>query len=127
MSSAVGSWRIGVADELRQLDYAQRLQLQQRNVINRGEGLSIGRSIYETVLEGGAMAGTVPARRRLFPVAHKFHPKFSSIGNCLRLRPSDFQRRHFQPASLDCLKFATRGRAISFEDPFAVACRCRIV
>jgi cytosine/adenosine deaminase-related metal-dependent hydrolase len=53
---------IGVADELRQLEYAQRLQLQQRSVINRGKGSSSGRSLYQTALEGGAMAlGTHPA------------------------------------------------------------------
>jgi formiminoglutamate deiminase len=53
---------IGVADELRQLEYAQRLQLRQRNVMNRGEGLSTGRSLYEAALEGGAMAlGMHPA------------------------------------------------------------------
>jgi formimidoylglutamate deiminase len=51
---------IGVADELRQLEYAQRLQLRQRNIMNRGEGLSTGRSLYEAALEGGAMALATP-------------------------------------------------------------------
>jgi formimidoylglutamate deiminase len=47
---------IAVADELRQLEYSQRLKRQQRNLMNRGEGSSTGRSLYETALEGGALA-----------------------------------------------------------------------
>jgi formiminoglutamate deiminase len=53
---------VGVADELRQLEYAQRLQRRQRNVMTRGSGASTGRSLYEAALSGGAIAlGTHPA------------------------------------------------------------------
>src|SRR5213078_4868491 len=38
---------VGVADELRQLEYAQRLHGRQRNVVSRGEGSSTGRTLYE--------------------------------------------------------------------------------
>jgi cytosine/adenosine deaminase-related metal-dependent hydrolase len=47
---------VGVADELRQLEYAQRLQGQQRNVMSRGEGASTGRALYEAAAEGGSAA-----------------------------------------------------------------------
>jgi cytosine/adenosine deaminase-related metal-dependent hydrolase len=47
---------VGVADELRQLEYGQRLQGYQRNVMTQGEGKSTGRNLYETALQGGAAA-----------------------------------------------------------------------
>jgi formiminoglutamate deiminase len=47
---------VGVADELRQLEYAQRLQSHQRNVMNPGEGASTGRALYEAAADGGAAA-----------------------------------------------------------------------
>jgi formiminoglutamate deiminase len=47
---------VGVADELRQLEYAQRLQLRQRNVMSRGEGASTGRTLYEAAARGGSAA-----------------------------------------------------------------------
>jgi formimidoylglutamate deiminase len=53
---------VGVADELRQLEYSQRLQCRQRNVMTRGEGASTGRSVFEAALDGGSIAlGTHPA------------------------------------------------------------------
>jgi cytosine/adenosine deaminase-related metal-dependent hydrolase len=51
---------VGVAEELRQLEYAQRLQRRQRNVLARGEGASTGRSLYEAAARGGAVALGVP-------------------------------------------------------------------
>lgn len=52
---------IGVADELRQLEYAQRLQHRQRNVMTRVAGASSGRTLYEAAGHGGAVAlGTPP-------------------------------------------------------------------
>jgi formimidoylglutamate deiminase len=51
---------IGVADELRQLEYAQRLHLRQRNVMSRGESASTGRTLYEAAAEGGAAALGAP-------------------------------------------------------------------
>jgi formiminoglutamate deiminase len=47
---------VGVADELRQLEYAQRLQDHQRNVLSRGEGTSTGRTLYEAATQGGSAA-----------------------------------------------------------------------
>jgi formiminoglutamate deiminase len=47
---------IGVADELRQLEYAQRLRGQRRNVMSRGDGASTGRTLYEAAGRGGAAA-----------------------------------------------------------------------
>jgi formiminoglutamate deiminase len=53
---------VGVADELRQLEYAQRLHSRQRNVMNRGEGASTGRTLYEAATRGGSAAlGVSPA------------------------------------------------------------------
>jgi formiminoglutamate deiminase len=52
---------VGVADELRQLEYGQRLQGHQRNVMNRGEGVSTGRALYEAAAEGGSAALGVSA------------------------------------------------------------------
>jgi formimidoylglutamate deiminase len=52
---------VGVADELRQLEYAQRLHGRQRNVMSRGEGASTGRTLYEAAAEGGAAALGAPA------------------------------------------------------------------
>jgi formiminoglutamate deiminase len=50
---------VGVADELRQLEYGQRLHHQQRNVMSRGEGASTGRALYEAAVFGGsAVLGT---------------------------------------------------------------------
>jgi len=45
---------VGVADELRQLEYAQRLHGRRRNVMSRGEGASTGRTLYEAAAQGGA-------------------------------------------------------------------------
>ncbi|NIK49158.1 formimidoylglutamate deiminase [Variibacter gotjawalensis] len=47
---------IGAADELRQLEYSQRLQYRQRNVMTTQEGASTGETLYRSALEGGARA-----------------------------------------------------------------------
>jgi formiminoglutamate deiminase len=52
---------VGVADELRQLEYAQRLQSHERNVMSRGEGASTGRALYEAAAHGGSAALGAPA------------------------------------------------------------------
>ena len=52
---------IGVAEELRQLEYAQRLRLTQRNVMTRAEGDSAGRTLFDAALVGGAQACGAPA------------------------------------------------------------------
>ena len=46
---------IGVADELRQLEYSQRLFHRQRNVLGHANG-STGRRLFDAALEGGATA-----------------------------------------------------------------------
>jgi formiminoglutamate deiminase len=52
---------IGVADELRQLEYSQRLAHRQRNVLGRANG-STGRRLFDAALAGGAAAlGAGPA------------------------------------------------------------------
>jgi formimidoylglutamate deiminase len=52
--------RIDVAEELRTLEYAQRLDLQARNVLASGAGASTGRTLFETALAGGARALRAP-------------------------------------------------------------------
>ena len=48
--------QIGAAGELRQLEYAQRLRSQQRNVMASAAGATTGRSLFESALAGGAAA-----------------------------------------------------------------------
>jgi formimidoylglutamate deiminase len=47
---------IGVADELRQLEYGQRLKHRERNVLSGGPGVSTGRALFDGALAGGAQA-----------------------------------------------------------------------
>ncbi|MEW9804823.1 formimidoylglutamate deiminase [Mesorhizobium sp. ZMM04-5] len=51
---------IGVAEELRQLEYSQRLLRQQRNVLAK-PGQSNGRALFDAALAGGAAALGTPA------------------------------------------------------------------
>jgi formimidoylglutamate deiminase len=50
---------IGVTDELRQLEYGQRLQRRERNVL-AGEGHSTGRALFDMALSGGSQALAQP-------------------------------------------------------------------
>jgi formimidoylglutamate deiminase len=52
---------VGVADELRQLEYGQRLKHRARNVLSDGAGISTGRALFDTALAGGAQALAQPA------------------------------------------------------------------
>ena len=52
--------RIDVAEELRTLEYAQRLDLQARNVLASGAGKSTGRALFDTALAGGERALRAP-------------------------------------------------------------------
>ncbi len=52
---------IGAADELRGLEYVQRLATRARNVLARGQGDSTGRGLFDGALKGGAQALGVPA------------------------------------------------------------------
>lgn len=47
---------INAAQELRQLEYSQRLQQHTRNVLAGGANRSVGRTLYEGALSGGAQA-----------------------------------------------------------------------
>ncbi|MBV8919693.1 formimidoylglutamate deiminase [Bradyrhizobium sp.] len=47
---------IGVADELRQLEYGQRLKHRARNMLSRGPGVSTGRALFDAALAGGTQA-----------------------------------------------------------------------
>jgi len=51
---------VGVTDELRQLEYGQRLKHRERNVLSGGPGVSTGRALLETALTGGAQALAQP-------------------------------------------------------------------
>jgi formiminoglutamate deiminase len=46
--------RLDAAEELRTLEYSQRLAQRARNVLARGAGASTGRSLFEAALAGGA-------------------------------------------------------------------------
>jgi formimidoylglutamate deiminase len=52
---------VGVADELRQLEYAQRLKHRERNVLSGDAGVSTGRALFDAALAGGARALAQPA------------------------------------------------------------------
>jgi formiminoglutamate deiminase len=52
---------IDAAEELRTLEYTQRLDLQARNVLASGAGKSTGRTLFDTALAGGARALEAPA------------------------------------------------------------------
>lgn len=51
---------VGVADELRQLEYGQRLTHRKRNVLSGGPGISTGRALFDAALAGGAQALAQP-------------------------------------------------------------------
>ena len=51
---------VGIADELRQLEYGQRLKRRERNVLSGGPGISTGRALFDNALAGGAQALAQP-------------------------------------------------------------------
>src|SRR6476469_2126975 len=51
---------VGVADELRQLEYGQRLKHRERNVLSGGPGIATGRALFDAALGGGARALAQP-------------------------------------------------------------------
>ncbi|HUG63526.1 MAG TPA: formimidoylglutamate deiminase [Methylomirabilota bacterium] len=51
---------VGIADELRQLETAQRLFHRERNVMATGEGASTGRCLLQAAVEGGSRALGAP-------------------------------------------------------------------
>lgn len=74
---------IGLADELRQFEYAQRLASQTRNVMIPGPG-STGRALFEAALAGGkAATGAAPTGIEMNAAADLFtldlsHPTFEA-------------------------------------------------
>jgi formimidoylglutamate deiminase len=53
---------VGVADELRQLEYGQRLKHRERNVLSGRAGVSTGRALFDAALAGGARALAQPTK-----------------------------------------------------------------
>ena len=94
---------IGAADELRQLEYAQRLRLRQRNVMSGGAETSTGRTLYAAALAGGAHALDVP-------VAGLTIGASADIVSLDATHPALIGRT--EDAVIDALVFATRGSAI---------------
>ncbi|WP_426434639.1 formimidoylglutamate deiminase [Bradyrhizobium genosp. P] len=47
---------VGIADELRQLEYGQRLKHRERNVLSGAPGASTGRALFDGALAGGTRA-----------------------------------------------------------------------
>ncbi|PDT88693.1 formimidoylglutamate deiminase [Bradyrhizobium sp. Y36] len=74
---------VGVADELRQLEYGQRLKHRQRNVLSHGAGRSTGRTLFDHALAGGAQAlaqtpvGLVPGARADIVTLDATHPSLA--------------------------------------------------
>ena len=74
---------VGVADELRQLEYGQRLKHRERNVLSSGAGRSTGRTLFDHALAGGAQAlaqstvGLAPGARADIVTLDTAHPSLA--------------------------------------------------
>ncbi|QIO32546.1 formimidoylglutamate deiminase [Bradyrhizobium sp. 1(2017)] len=74
---------VGAGDELRQLEYGQRLKHRQRNVLANGAGRSTGRTLFDHALAGGAQAlaqpavGLVPGARADIVTLDTAHPSLA--------------------------------------------------
>ena len=74
---------VGVADELRQLEYGQRLKHRERNVLSAGAGRSTGRALFDHALAGGARAlaqmsvGLTPGARADIVALDITHPSLA--------------------------------------------------
>ena len=74
---------VGVTDELRQLEYDQRLKHRQRNVLSGGAGRSTGRTLFDHALAGGAQAmaqatvGLTPGARADIVTLDSAHPSLA--------------------------------------------------
>jgi formimidoylglutamate deiminase len=77
---------VGVADELRQLEYGQRLKHRERNVLSGGPGISTGRALFDAALAGGAQAlaqpvvGLQPGARADIVTLDTTHPSLAGRG-----------------------------------------------
>jgi formiminoglutamate deiminase len=74
---------VGVTDELRQLEYGQRLKHRARNVLSGGAGRSTGRTLFDDALAGGAQAlaqptvGLAPGARADIVTLDAAHPSLA--------------------------------------------------
>ncbi|MDE5442388.1 formimidoylglutamate deiminase [Bradyrhizobium sp. CSA207] len=74
---------VGVADELRQLEYGQRLKHRERNVLSSAPGVSTGRALFDHALVGGARAlaqetvGLAPGARADIVTLDSAHPSLA--------------------------------------------------
>ncbi|UGY13295.1 formimidoylglutamate deiminase [Bradyrhizobium septentrionale] len=74
---------VGVADELRQLEYGQRLKHRERNVLSGRPGASTGRALFDHALAGGAQAlaqtkaGLAPGARADIVTLDTAHPSLA--------------------------------------------------
>ncbi|MCK1708963.1 MULTISPECIES: formimidoylglutamate deiminase [unclassified Bradyrhizobium] len=74
---------VGVVDELRQLEYGQRLKHRERNVLSGGPGVSTGRALFDHALAGGARAlaqetvGLAPGARADIVTLDTAHPSLA--------------------------------------------------
>ncbi|BBC01268.1 MULTISPECIES: formimidoylglutamate deiminase [Bradyrhizobium] len=74
---------VGVADELRQLEYGQRLKHRERNVLSGRPGASTGRALFDHALAGGAQAlaqtkaGLAPGARADIVSLDTAHPSLA--------------------------------------------------
>lgn len=74
---------VGIADELRQLEYGQRLKHRERNVLSGGAGRSTGRTLVDHALAGGGQAmaqatvGLTPGARADIVTLDAAHPSLA--------------------------------------------------
>jgi formimidoylglutamate deiminase len=74
---------VGAADELRQLEYGQRLKHRERNVLSAGAGRSTGRTLFDHAFAGGARAlaqatvGLAPGARADIVTLDMTHPSLA--------------------------------------------------
>src|SRR4051794_1346598 len=74
---------VGVTDELRQLEYGQRLKHRERNVLSGGAGASTGRTLFDHAVAGGAQAlaqatvGIAPGARADIVTLDASHPSLA--------------------------------------------------
>jgi formimidoylglutamate deiminase len=94
---------VGLADELRQLETAQRLHLRERNVLAARTGASTGRTLLDAVVDGGGRAlgapsgGIAPGAAADILSLDRDHPSFAG-------RSGD--------ELIDAFVFASRGQPV---------------
>jgi formiminoglutamate deiminase len=97
---------VGVADELRQLEYGQRLKHRQRNVLSSRSLASTGRALFDAALSGGAVAlaqakaGLEPGARADIVTLNTGHPSLAGRRGDLLLDGWIFAARS---GAIDCV------------------------